>query len=223
MSDINARVAARNGDGYPCLVSKAFGTDGGVLVYYTDPPKDKDLLGEGPAYIKTILDNAISTPTSTMTAGTRRKAVLLVETVSSSVNPNVFTLLEQQLDPDNTDLLQTTNWDATGVWAAYYRTIVIAVNGGSPSSTSIKNVEKLVSAGVRVVMLGGSADSTFQTYMYEIPARRHLVDSRITWRGASRLSPYRMFAVPPSAFPPDPEHGSLVTSCMLTTVRAIAI
>eukprot|EP00729_Bicosta_minor_P013253 gene13253-8371_t len=178
VSDINARVAARNGDGYPCLVSKAFGTDGGVLVYYTDPPKDKDLLGEGPAYIKTILDNAISTPTSTMTAGTRRKAVLLVETVSSSVNPNVFTLLEQQLDPDNTDLLQTTNWDATGVWAAYYRTIVIAVNGGSPSSTSIKNVEKLVSAGVRVVMLGGSnyllatGDSTYtwQTVRAGAPA-----------------------------------------------------
>ena len=34
LSDMNASVAARNGDGYPCLVSKNFG-DSGVLVYYT--------------------------------------------------------------------------------------------------------------------------------------------------------------------------------------------
>ena len=186
VADINARVAARNGDGYPCLVSKTFGNDGGLLVYYTDPIKDQNLLENGAAYYKTILDNAINTPVATIAAGTRRKPLLLVQSLYDQ-NPNIFGSAEQALGPENTDLLITTSWDPTSVWAAYYRTVVIFINGGMVGTTSCSAVKKLVEAGVRVVIMGGSASSSFRSGMGSYLMATG--DTDYSWVSVSKAAP----------------------------------
>ena len=160
VGDTEVMVAARNGDGWPALLSKVMGAGGGILVYYTYAVQDTGSPQAGESVLQTILRNALTTPSPAFSQQTLRKPTLLVEAFDvDKYEPSAFSKLESVLGVNDIDVVATTTFSGQ-TWSVY-SSIVVAMNGGSIGGSDVQAIVKYATGGARVVLIGGTGYSSY--------------------------------------------------------------